>query len=181
MELHCRCQIALHLHNRMLCWRVKWAMPESASGNGNTQSCQVVLQTRSCASHEVLRSGIGQYWQIDMCFSPKQKWWTAYLLWQLIKHLHQNNIYQVVTIGEWLRLPGCGVCSSNKRVLHQVELCSSWQCFQSFAGNSSATTCLAPNLKRPFSFETVGCSVLGAAKLHKFYGIAFTVCRIMAL
>ena len=59
MELHCHCQIALHLHNRMRCWPVKWATPESAGGNGNTQSCQVVLRTRSCAFHEVLRSGIG--------------------------------------------------------------------------------------------------------------------------
>ena len=56
---HCRCQIALRLHNRMRCWPVKWAMPESAGGNGNTQSCRVLLKTGPCAFHKVLRSGIG--------------------------------------------------------------------------------------------------------------------------
>ena len=43
----------------MRCWPVKWATPESAGGNGNTQSCRVLLKTGPCAFHKVLRSGIG--------------------------------------------------------------------------------------------------------------------------
>ena len=59
MELHCHCEIALYFHNRMLCWPIKWATPESAGGSGNTQSCRVLLKTGPCAFHKVLRSGIG--------------------------------------------------------------------------------------------------------------------------
>ena len=33
-----------------------------------------------------------------MCFSPKQRRWTADFLWQLIKHLHQHNCRRVLHV-----------------------------------------------------------------------------------
>ena len=91
--------------------------------------------------------------------------------WSQPKHVSKSGI---------MRLFPCRVELHSKSTL--LELCSSWQCFQSFAENSKRNHLPSQSLFTTVTslVFTVGCSVLGAAKLHKFYVIPFTVCRIMA-
>ena len=59
MELHCHCQIALHLHNRMLCWPVvsgvtQRQMPDALKSNISW------IQPRTWTIHRNANSWLGQ-------------------------------------------------------------------------------------------------------------------------